>query len=59
MTSALYDALNEKEITGKSIIEETEPLIKEFFKGNVEISGDCLVISFLNGQKFRLSATEE
>lgn len=53
---ALFYAVNEKNITGKEIIEEIEPLIKEFYHGNVEISGDCLIIKFLNGQVFRLSA---
>ena len=55
--SALFYAVNEKDITGKSIIEEVEPLQREFYNGNVEISGDCLVVRFLNGQIFKVAAT--
>ena len=59
MLKALQDAKNERGITGKSIVEEIEPLLKEVYRGKVEISGDCLIIRFLNGQVFKLSATEE
>ena len=55
--SALFYAVNEKNITGKDIVEEIEPLLREFYHGSVELSGDCLIIRFLNGQVFRLSAT--
>lgn len=55
--SALFYAVNEKNITGKDIVEEIEPLLKEFYNGNAEFSGDCLIIKFLNGQTFKLSAT--
>ncbi len=59
MVKALKDAINEKGITGKSIVEEIEPLLKEVYRGSVEISGDCLIIRFLNGQVFKLSAVEQ
>lgn len=56
--SALFCAVNEKNITGTDVAEEIEPLLKEFYHGNVEPNGDCLIIKFLNGQTFKLSATE-
>lgn len=55
--SALFCAVNEKNITGKDVVEEIEPLLKEFYNGNVELGGDCLIIKFLNGQIFKLSVT--
>lgn len=55
--SALFYAVNEKEITGKSVMEEVEPLLREFYNGSVEMCGDCLIVKFLNGRIFKLSAT--
>ena len=53
--TALFCAVNEKNITGKDVAEEIEPLLKEFYHGNVELNGNCLIIKFLNGQTFKLT----
>lgn len=56
--SALFCAVNEKNITAKSIMQEIQPLVDDYFHCRSEIADDCLILRFLNEQVFRLSATE-
>lgn len=56
--SALFCAANEKNITGKSVLQEIQPLLEDYFSISVEIREDGMIMKFLNGQTFRISATE-
>lgn len=51
-------AMREEKFGGEFITEELEPLIKEFFVCETKKRDGGLELSFLNGQKFLLKASE-
>lgn len=57
-TAAETAAINEENIKGLDILQELEPLLKEYFIGDFEIKGNTLNLKFKNGQSFRLAACE-
>lgn len=48
-TAADIDAVNEKTITSLQLLQEIEPLLKEYFIGSFEIKNNALNMSFKNG----------
>lgn len=40
------------------LLQEIEPLLKEYFVGGFEIKDDSIILSFNNGQQFRLVIEE-
>ena len=51
-------AVNEKNITPIQLIQEIEPLLKEYFVGDFEIVNNSLKLNFKNGQIFKLKICE-
>lgn len=50
----------EKEIIKPiELLQEIEPLLKEYFIGGFEIEEGAIILSFKNGQRFRLVIEEE
>ena len=45
-------------ITPVQLLQEIEPLLKEYFIGNFEIKGNALNLKFKNGQNFILKIAE-
>ena len=52
------DAINEKNITPLQLLQEIEPLLKEYFIGDFEIKDNALNMTFKNGQTFKLNICE-
>ena len=57
-TEACFAAVFEETITPLKLLEEIQPLLKEYFIGNFKIEHNAINIRFLNGQKFRLTIGE-
>lgn len=57
-TSAYTDEVKEEIIKPFGLLQEIEPLLKEYFIGTFEFENDKIKMVFENGQKFYLSATE-
>lgn len=57
-TASNVDAVNEEGITPLQLLQEIEPLLKEYFIGNFEIKDSALNMTFLNGQAFKLAICE-
>ena len=51
-------AVNEV-INPLQLLQEIHPLIQEYFIGDFEIKNNALIISFKNGQTFKLTIEEE
>lgn len=51
-------AIKEEKICANDIIEEIEPLFREYFVGNFTFEDGELGLSFYNGQRFRLGVRE-
>lgn len=51
-------AENEGNITPLQLLQEIQPLLKEYFIGDFEIQNNALKMTFLNGQIFELSVEE-
>lgn len=51
-------ALNERHVKPLEILQEIEPLIKEYFIGEFSLESNALKINLKNGQQFRLIAAE-
>ena len=51
-------AVNEKIITPIQLLQEIEPLLKEYFVGDLEIENNALKLNFKNGQIFKLKICE-
>ena len=51
-------AVREKNTTPVQLLQEIEPLLKEYFIGDFEVKENALNMSFLNGQKFKLKICE-
>lgn len=47
-------AVEEKEFTGYSLIEELIPLLKDYFECEMKLRSNDLLMRFYNGQQFRL-----
>ena len=45
-------------ITPLQLLQEIEPLLKEYFIGNFEIENNALNLRFKNGQTFKLKIAE-
>lgn len=45
-------------ITPLQLLQEIEPLLKEYFIGDFEIKNNALDFEFKNGQKFKLKICE-
>ena len=56
--SANQLAAAEKQFNSRSLLEEIEPLLKEYFIGGFKLDGEAIIVDFKNGQKFRLTAEE-
>ena len=51
-------AENEVNITPIKLLQEIEPLLKEYFIGSFEIKNNALSLNFKNGQYFKLKICE-
>lgn len=51
-------AKNEPHVEPCKLLAEIEPLLKDYFKGEVSFDGKNLTYALMNGQKFKLSAEE-
>ena len=52
------DAVNEENITPLQLLQEIQPLLKEYFIGDFEIEDNALNMTFKNGQTFKLKICE-
>ncbi len=52
------ELVNEPKISCATLLQEIEPLLKDFFHSIVDRSADKITLSFLNGQKFAIIANE-
>ena len=53
---AMLAALREGKFDGMRVLEEIQPLISEFFVCESKKTAEGLLLTFLNGQKFLLTA---
>lgn len=53
---AMLAAMREGNFDGMRILEEIQPLISEFFVCESKKTAEGLLLTFLNGQKFLLTA---
>lgn len=51
-------AAAEKQFDAKSLLEEIEPLLREYFIGGFELNSEAIILNFKNGQIFRLTIEE-
>ena len=51
-------AKSEPPVEACEILAEIEPLLKDYFKGEVSFDGKTLTYALMNGQKFKLSVEE-
>ena len=51
-------AKNEPPVAACDLLTEIEPLLVDYFKGEVSFDGKTLTYALMNGQKFKLSAEE-
>lgn len=51
-------AVNEQTIYAKDLLEEIEPLFREYFIGGFDLTAEAIILNFRNGQKFRLTVEE-
>ena len=51
-------AAAEGRFNNRSVLEELEPLLKEYFIGGFVLRGEEIILEFKNGQKFSLSVKE-
>lgn len=51
-------AAAEERFDSKSLLEEIEPLLREYFIGRFDLNCEAIILNFKNGQKFRLTAEE-
>lgn len=52
------DAVNEKNINTLQLLQEIEPLLKEYFIGDFEIENNSIKMTFKNSQTFNLIISE-
>ncbi|MDE7088752.1 MAG: hypothetical protein K2O54_01395 [Prevotella sp.] len=52
--AAYSDELRKENIKPADLLQEIEPLLREYFIGTFELTDDTIKMSFENGQKFRL-----
>ncbi len=57
-TMVTFSALCEKNITPLQLLQEIQPLLKEYFIGNFKIENSAITMRFFNGNKFRLTVGE-
>ncbi len=55
--SQLFCAVNEKNITADSLMQEIQPLLQDYFMGEFICEGKDIKATFLNGQRFVFSVT--
>lgn len=53
-----FDALNEEHITPLQLLQEVQPLLKEYFIGEFYIFENSIKMIFQNGQNFKLTIGE-
>lgn len=51
-------AKNEPSVAAYEILAEIEPLLEDYFKGEISFDGQNITYCMLNGQKFKLSVEE-
>ena len=51
-------AAEEGKFNSRSVLEELEPLFREYFIGGFELCGEEIKLFFKNGQKFSLTVKE-
>ena len=56
--AAIKAAENEAHFSAQSLLEELTPLIKSYFIAEPIFDGNAIIITFLNGQKFKIYAEE-
>ena len=59
MKNYLAELKNEKTISGKQLLEELLPLLKDYFVGEICLDGQSIIYLMPNGTKFILTATNE
>ena len=57
-TAPFFDAEFESTITPLHLLQEIEPLLKEYFVGDFEIIHKALIMRFKNGQSFVMKICE-
>ena len=55
---ARLEAEKEARCTAESVAQEIEPLIREYFYGDIEREGNTVNLKLLNGQTFRITCSE-
>lgn len=51
-------AAKEQPFSGEDLAAEIEPLMREYFLADIEMCGNHIDCTFLNGQKMRVSVEE-
>ena len=57
-TSVCLSEAEKEIIKSVDLLQEIEPLLREYFIGNFEMENNAMILSFINGQRFRLIAEE-
>ena len=58
LNAACKAAKEEGQVTAESLLQEIEPLLNEYFIGEVIREENALKVNLLNGQKFSIIAEE-
>lgn len=56
--AAIKAAINEEHFDAPSMLQEITPLINSYFITKLSFDGEAIYLTFLNGQKFRITAEE-
>lgn len=56
--TAIVYATKEKNITSENLVKEIEPLLNEYFLGNIKTENSGITYEAYNGQKFLIQITE-
>ena len=57
-TSVFLAEVGKEVIKPIDLLQEIEPLLREYFVGDFQIVDNAIIMRFVNGQKFRLIAEE-
>ena len=57
-TAPVFDAANEGVINPLQLLQEIEPLLREYFIGDFKIKDNAISMHFKNGQRFALKICE-
>ena len=58
LNTVYKEAKGEERVSAESLLQEIEPLIREYFIGEVILENNEIKINLLNGQKFKMTLNE-